>query len=391
MARISAAPGWRPLPITTLLLATCAYSCAGAASHASASRQHVLAAGHATTQTLAQPSSEAATMGSVAKTTSCAAVYPPGEHNLTIDVNGTTRRFLLKVPFHVDASDGLPALVSIHGRASNPWYFDHGVQQTDWYNEDQYDDADPDSPAHLGYKWLVALPFGTPAAGKQANPNCCGNKTMEECSHSRVSENECGWNAGYPPDADGGFEVYGDDIGFFRALAGWLRSEMCATAMFATGMSLGASMSNRIGCDLAGVYQGVAPVEGPFLWGNGFEKCEPSTPVSVLQFCGTDDGVCNEKIDLDMPIWAEANGCNSTAPTIDSYVSNTTHCRRYAGCAGEAFVEWCMIDDLPHSYVGHTKVGDYPSQPPTNVDGFVYIMDRFSSLVARAPSSVVAT
>ena len=106
--------------MSTAVLVACIYSRVGA----SASHQHVLAAGHATAHTL--PSAESAIAGGVAKSeSSCvpgvSAAYPPGQHHVSIDVDGTTRHFLLKVPFNVNASDGLPALVSLHGRAANPW------------------------------------------------------------------------------------------------------------------------------------------------------------------------------------------------------------------------------------------------------------------------------
>jgi len=396
MPSVGAAAMRRRSSMTTALLATCLYSCAGAASDdARASRQHVLAAGHAATQSSWPRVSKAATTGSVTKSeSSCvpgvSAAYPPGTHDIHIDVDGTTRRFLLKVPFNVNASDGLPALVSLHGRTGNPWYFDVTVQQTGWYNEDRYDEDDdlstPDNPAHRGYKWLIALPFGT--APLEADPTCCANKTIAECAVSRADDdNPCGWNAGENKQEN----IDADDVGFFRALAGWLKSEMCATDVFANGMSLGSSMSGRIGCELAGHYKGVAMFEGPFLFGNGFEKCEPNEPVSVVQFCGTDDGNCNDVIQTDVQTWAEANGCNSTAPTVGTYMSKTTHCQRFTGCPSDSFVEWCIIDDMPHKYVGHTYLGDEPTQAATNVDGMVYMMDRFSSIARNGATASRAT
>ena len=95
---------------------------------------------------------------------SCSAMYSAGTHHVSLDVNGTARAFLLRVPFHVNASLGLPALVSIHGFTSNPWYFDL-LQGTERYNEDHYYNAkSPGSEGSYeyvdsGYKFLVALPF----------------------------------------------------------------------------------------------------------------------------------------------------------------------------------------------------------------------------------------
>lgn len=49
-----------------------------------------------------------------------------------------------------------------------------------------------------------------------------------------------------------------------------------------------------------------------------------------------------------------------------------------------------MIDDLPHEYTGHERPGTAQRsapQPATNIDGFRYLMDRFSTLV---PAAVLA-
>ena len=56
-------------------------------------------------------------------TMSCVAAYTSGTHHVDLDIGGLTRSFLLKVPQYVDASDGLPALVSIHGFISNSVVF----------------------------------------------------------------------------------------------------------------------------------------------------------------------------------------------------------------------------------------------------------------------------
>ena len=323
---------------------------------------------------------------------SCVAAYTSGTHHVDLDIGGLTRSFLLKVPQYVDASDGLPALVSIHGFTSNPWYFDL-LQGTDRYNEDQYYKAtDPgleDSFEFVdsGYKWLVALPFGTSSSGKD-NPTCCGDQTPEQCALTLDHANSCAWNAGSCCGGSKYIEGVVDDVAFFRKLAEWLKSEMCAVETFATGFSNGAMMSNRIGCELGGThYKAIAPLDGPLQFGYGFEECKPAEPVSVIQFCGAADGVCNKGIDSTMATWANVSGCNVTQPTVETFVSATTHCQRYTGCPGDTFVEWCMIDNLPHEYTGHERPGTSPSaqtsapQPPTNIGGFRYLMNRFSTLV----------
>jgi len=388
---------WRPSSMTTVLLATFVHSSAGAPSHASASRKHVLNTGGAA--------------GVAANSVSCTPQYPAGTNRIiSIDVDGTSRDFLLKVPRNVNAtelSEGLPAVVSLHGRGGNPWFFDYSLQQTESYNEDQIDETGAE-PSRLGYKWLFALPFGTPSESERdGNLSCCGyglnNLTGKmdaagpaECNLYKEDENECTFNAG---TCCGGDTVEGviDDIGFIRELAAWLKSEMCASDdLFATGMSNGGMLSHRIGCELSGTFKAIAPIEATMLLGYaerpfGFAKCEPTEQVSVLNFCGTADPYCNGSSDtehghgnvtISMERWAIANGCDTTAPTVSTFQSATTHCQSYTGCPGKTFVEWCTIDDLGHSYSGkHKPATASAAQEPTNVDAFVFLMDKFSSLV----------
>jgi polyhydroxybutyrate depolymerase len=79
-----------------------------------------------------------------------------------------------------------------------------------------------------------------------------------------------------------------DDVGFLVALVTKLRNDfgVAPGRVFATGMSNGAFMSNRLACDRADVFAAIAPVAGTL--GVGV-ACNPSRPVSVLDAHGTAD------------------------------------------------------------------------------------------------------
>lgn len=81
-----------------------------------------------------------------------------------------------------------------------------------------------------------------------------------------------------------------DDVGFLVALVNKLRDEFNVPAghIFATGMSNGGFMSNRLACDHAELFAAIAPVSGTLGVGVG---CNPSRPVSVLDAHGTGDSV----------------------------------------------------------------------------------------------------
>ncbi|ACC39694.1 MULTISPECIES: alpha/beta hydrolase family esterase [Mycobacterium] len=81
-----------------------------------------------------------------------------------------------------------------------------------------------------------------------------------------------------------------DDIGFLVALVGKVQKDFGVPAghVFATGMSNGGFMSNRLACDRADVFAAIAPIAGTL--GVGV-PCNPSRPVSVLAAHGTADRV----------------------------------------------------------------------------------------------------
>ena len=168
---------------------------------------------------------------------------------------------------------------------------------------------------------------------------------------------------------------------------------MCANKdqLFAMGFSNGGMMTNRIGCELADTFRAIAPFDGPIkTGGGGFDACQPSRPMSVVQFCGAADSVCNGGIAATMATWGAHAKCDTGKATLPTYESATTHCQKYQGCAAGTLVEWCMIDGLGHEFSGHLRPGnaaasgkepDFGYQPATNVDGFRYVMNRFSTLL----------
>ena len=81
-----------------------------------------------------------------------------------------------------------------------------------------------------------------------------------------------------------------DDVGFLVAVVDQLTAQygIPRGRVFATGMSAGAFMANRLGCQRADVFAAIAPVAGTL--GSGY-PCNPSQPVSVLETHGSADPV----------------------------------------------------------------------------------------------------
>ncbi|KZS67311.1 MAG: PHB depolymerase family esterase [Mycobacterium pseudokansasii] len=160
-----------------------------------------------------------------------------------------------------------------------------------------------------------------------------------------------------------------DDVGFLVALVGKLQREFSFPAghVFATGMSNGGFMSNRLACDRADVFAAIAPIAGTL--GVGV-ACNPSRPVSVMEAHGTADPVVpfnggkvrgrggpSQAISAAGMVdrWRAVDGCQGD-PTMDELpnVGDGTVVRRYdsRSCAAGTEVIFYRIDNGGHTWPG---------------------------------------
>lgn len=108
------------------------------------------------------------------------------------------------------------------------------------------------------------------------------------------------------------------DMDFFDALLDHLQREISIdpNRIFATGLSNGATMAYRLGCDMSDTFAAIAPVAGGHA---GFHLCEIERPVSVLVIHGTDDHIVPYYGSGDdvaptrafVEAWVYRNGCTA--------------------------------------------------------------------------------
>ena len=160
-----------------------------------------------------------------------------------------------------------------------------------------------------------------------------------------------------------------DDVGFLVALAGKLQSDYKIEPghVFATGMSNGGFMSNRLACDRADVFAAIAPVAGTL----GVNvACNPSRPVSVWEAHGTADplvpfnggtvrgrGGVSRSIAANSMVnkWRSVDGCqgDATAQVLPNVGDGTVvHRVDSAACAASAEVVFYQIDNGGHTWPG---------------------------------------
>jgi polyhydroxybutyrate depolymerase len=161
----------------------------------------------------------------------------------TLDVGGRRRDYVLHVPALL--ADPVPLVFVLHGGGGT------AAGMEDLTGHDRVADQ-------AGV--LVAYPQGT-------DDNWADGRGADEPDRNQV-----------------------DDVAFFDALITKLHDEYRVDPgwVFATGLSNGAFMSNRLGCDLADRIAAIAPVAGTL----GVDvTCRPARPVSVLAVHGTSDPI----------------------------------------------------------------------------------------------------
>lgn len=125
--------------------------------------------------------------------------------------------------------------------------------------------------------------------------------------------------------------------------------------IYATGISNGGGMVNRLGCDLADRLAAIAPVSGAYLLS---ESCQPARPMPVLAFHGTGDhivpyegaGKALPPIPQWAAHWAERDGCDPESQVF--FDEGGVLGERWAECDGAAEVVLYTLDGGGHTWPG---------------------------------------
>ena len=238
-------------------------------------------------------------------------VLAPGDHELTLTHDGVAYDYIVHVPPGHDPTVRSPLVVSFHGLTSS------AQRQRDFSAMDRVADAHglvvvyPDSP-------------------------------------------DTSWNAG---SCCAFFARDRDDVGFAVALVDEMKRIACIDErrVYSTGFSNGGYMSHRLACERADVFAAIAPVAGTL----SVDTCEPSRPISVIHFHGTEDrnvpydGIESAGIDSvreTLEAWAERNGC-TTGPLV-TFEEDDVTCEGWTGCDDGVEVKLCSFEGMGHCWPG---------------------------------------
>jgi polyhydroxybutyrate depolymerase len=165
-----------------------------------------------------------------------------------------------------------------------------------------------------------------------------------------------------------------DDVSFISALINRLEQDLNINnkMIYATGISNGAMMSNRLGCELSEKIAAIAPVAGNIPQKTA-STWSPSRAVSVLIINGTEDPLVPYKggdvsflslkrgkvisVADTVKFWVSKNGCPAAPemeqlPHLNANDSTSTIVERYAGCRDGTEVVLYKVNGGGHTWPG---------------------------------------
>jgi len=253
-----------------------------------------------------------------------------GTHAYSLISGGMRRCYLLHIPPDLDRQQPAAIVLSLHGFLSNP--------RSQAYLSRWHTVADREG-------FIVVYPQGT---GRPLR-----------------------WNSSLD------FQVSAvDDVQFLHQLL----TELAAVTaidparVYVNGMSNGGAMAHRLACELSDVFAAAGIVAGPPTTPSG--GCNPSRPVPIIAFYGTDDplvayqgsaepagevpwwaGWMHVRMAGALPAvepwivaWAERNGCAAQAEPLPAKGAVSGIC--YGGCAGGAEVILYTVAGGGHTWPG---------------------------------------
>jgi polyhydroxybutyrate depolymerase len=171
-----------------------------------------------------------------------------------------------------------------------------------------------------------------------------------------------------------------DDVAFVRALVRDVGKSVSIDPgrVFAAGMSNGAFLAHRLGCEMSDVLAAIGPVIGS-MPSSLAGRCHPQRPIAVLAIQGAADplvpiaggeeggprhlgeGGQVEPAEATYRAWAERNGCSKEpkAETLPDRVSDGTSVERisYGGCREHADVVFYRVAGMGHRWPSSESAG----------------------------------
>lgn len=292
----------------------------------------------------------------------------PGDHTITLRLDGLQRRYHVHVPAQRTGRP-FPVMLALHGGGGSGRQFQR---------ENALD------PVAEREGFLAVYPDGTgPLQGRlltwNAGTHCCGWARTNAI----------------------------DDGAFLRAVLDDLATRIAIDPgrIYVTGHSNGAMMAYRFAAENATRVTAIIPVAGAM----DLDRFNPARPVAVLHihsvddpralydgglgpnFPGTDHRVEHQPVTRGLADWARHNGCNAH-PQVQSVSEGDGSAARqhatrlvYTGCRPGGAVEHLRLQGAGHGWPGVTtpRLRQHLLGPPTTLVNAAEEAWRFASRFAR--------
>jgi poly(3-hydroxybutyrate) depolymerase len=224
----------------------------------------------------------------------CGKAMFPASGMYNIDVDGTQRMFIIKLPNDYDANKPYKLVFAWHFRGGSA----SGIASGGFGG---------------GYYGLESKAAGSAIF---VAPDGLGDADSK------------GWpNSG------------GQDIAFAKAMVAKFNLDYCIDTerIFSVGFSYGAMMSNTVGSQMGDVFRAIAPMAGSSIRGDG------TGPVAAWVYHGGKDetlGIAGGEAARDF--WVKTNHCTTPGP------ADANGCVQYQGCDAGYPVVWCYEPEGTH-------------------------------------------
>jgi polyhydroxybutyrate depolymerase len=281
-------------------------------------------------------------------TTATTAAPEPGvDVPVVLRSGGLDRTYVVHVPPSYDGSQAVPLVLVLHGSGGS----------AEIANRVSGMSAKSDSAG-----FLAVYPEGTGTSATFNAGLCCGyaGRTMM------------------------------DDVTFVRDVVADVSADYLVDPqrIYATGMSNGAMMVQRLGCEMSDVVAAIGPVAGALE-----VDCAPAGPVSAIVFHGTADPIVPyaggpaetvprgmdgdyDPVSTGVDVWATTAGC--TAAT-DEQVSASVWREVWTGCLACYGVEFYTVKGGGHAWPGGEPGWAGGDVPTTEVEATDLIWDFFAA------------
>jgi len=231
----------------------------------------------------------------------------PGQHELTLVHDGTTRHYRLHAPAGYDPNRPSPLVIALHPYPGDGLSLSRMVGLDELAARENFLVAYPDG-INRGFNALV----------------CCGTA---------------------------------DDVGFLTALTEHLIQtwRVDPDRVYLTGISNGGDLSFRAAVEASGRFAAIGVVSGGFIGDRAAaDDYAPTRPVSAITFIGGQDRYADD-FRTGIGTWQRRLRCTPVTPAPPPPATGVAHTR--ARCADGSDVEVYLIEQMGHAWPGATAGG----------------------------------